>query len=179
MPQGNRRIDKVLDPDYVNGLREISLDDLRERRREAEQEETDLSYMRRLLQGRLDILRAELARRGGEQTDLVQALPHILSDDGPAPGPRGMGRHIAAEPSRADAHRRHVEQLVADVDLSNPDAHDDASLRRVLETLEAEETKVSESRRAVQKVMDALTAEVTRRYREGDANPSDLLPTDA
>jgi len=179
MPQGNRRIDKVLDPDYVNGLREISLDDLRERRREAEQEETDLSYMRRLLQGRLDILRAELARRGGEQTDLVQALPHILSDDGPAPGPRGMGRHISAEPSRADAHRRHVEQLVADVDLSNPDAHDDASLRRVLETLESEETKVSESRRAVQKVMDALTAEVTRRYREGDANPSDLLPTDA
>ena len=179
MPQGNRRIDKVLDPDYVNGLREISLDDLRERRREAEQEETDLSYMRRLLQGRLDILRAELARRSGEQIDLVQALPHILSDDGPAPGPRGMGRHIAAEPSRADAHRRHVEQLVADVDLSNPDAHDDASLRRVLETLEAEETKVSESRRAVQKVMDALTAEVTRRYREGDANPSDLLPTDA
>ena len=179
MPQGNRRIDKVLDPDYVIGLREISLDDLRERRREAEQEETDLSYMRRLLQGRLDILRAELARRGGDQSDLVESLPHILSDDGPAQGPRGMGRHISAEPSRADAHRRHVEQLVADVDLSNPDAHDDASLRRVLETLEAEETKVSESRRAVQKVMDALTAEVTRRYREGDANPSDLLPTEA
>ena len=178
MPQGNRRIDKVLDPDYVNGLREISLDDLRERRREAEQEETDLSYMRRLLQGRLDILRAELARRDGTGSDLVDALPQILADE-PSGGPRGMGRHIAAEPSRADAHRRHVEQLVADVDLSNPDAHDDASLRRVLETLEAEETKVSESRRAVQKVMDALTAEVTRRYREGDANPSDLLPTEA
>lgn len=178
MPQGNRRIDKVLDPDYVNGLREISLDDLRERRREAEQEETDLSYMRRLLQGRLDILRAELARRDGTGSDLVDALPQILADE-PSGGPRGMGRHIAAEPSRADAHRRHVEQLVADVDLSNPDAHDDASLRRVLETLEAEEAKVSESRRAVQKVMDALTAEVTRRYREGDANPSDLLPTEA
>jgi hypothetical protein len=167
MPQGHRRIDKVLDPEFVNGLRDISLDDLRERRREAEQEETDLSYMRRLLQGRLDILRAELA------------LPHILSDDGPATGPRGMGRHVTAEPSRADAHRRHVEQLVADVDLSNADAHDDASLRRVLETLVAEENKVSESRRAVQKIMDALSAEVTRRYREGDANPSDLLPTEA
>jgi hypothetical protein len=179
MSQGHRRIDKVLDPDFVNGLRDISLEDLRERRREAEQEETDLSYMRRLLQGRLDILRAELGRRGGDQTDLVQALPHILSDDGPATAPRGMGRHVTAEPSRADAHRRHVEQLVADVDLSNPDAHDDASLRRVLETLVAEENKVSESRRAVQQVMDALTAEVTRRYREGDANPSDLLPTEA
>ena len=69
--------------------------------------------------------------------------------------------------------------VVADVDLSNPDAHDDASLRKVLETLEAEEQKTSESRRAVQKVMDALTGEVTRRYRDGDADPSDLLPTEA
>jgi Asp-tRNA(Asn)/Glu-tRNA(Gln) amidotransferase B subunit len=176
---GNRRIDKVLDPDFVTGLGELTLDDLRERRREAEQEETDLSYLRRLLQGRLDILRAELARRGGEQTDLVQALPHIRADDQPASAPRGLGRHIVAEPSRADAHRRHVEQLVADVDLSNPDAHDDASLRRVLETLQAEEHKVSDSRREVQRVMDALTGEVTRRYRDGDANPNDLLPTEA
>ena len=178
MPEGNRRIDKVLDPDFVAGLGQISLDELRERRKEAEQEETDLSYMRRLLQGRLDILRAELARRSGDGSDLLDALPQILADD-PSGGPRGLGRHVAAEPSRADAHRRYVEALVADVDLSNPDAHDDASLSKVLETLEAEEHKVSESRRAVQKVMDALTGEVTRRYREGDADPSDLLPTEA
>jgi hypothetical protein len=31
----------------------------------------------------------------------------------------------------------------------------------------------------VQRVMDALTGEVTRRYRDGDANPNDLLPTEA
>ena len=178
MAQGNRRIDKVLDPEFVEGLGQLSLEDLRERRKAAEQEETDLSYMRRLLQGRLDILRAELARRSGEGSDLVDALPQILADE-PSGGPRGLGRHIAAEPSRADAHRRYVEALVADVDLSNPDAHDDESLRRVLATLESEEQKVSESRRAVQKVMDALTGEVTRRYREGDADPSDLLPTEA
>jgi hypothetical protein len=178
MPQGNRRIDKVLDPEFVEGLGAISLEDLRERRKEAEQEETDLSYMRRLLQGRLDILRAELARRAGDGSDLLDALPQILADE-PSGGPHGLGRHVAAEPSRADAHRRYVEALVADVDLSNPDAHDDASLRKVLETLEAEEQKTSESRRAVQKVMDALTGEVTRRYRDGDADPSDLLPTEA
>ena len=179
MPQGNRRIDKVLDPGFVAELGQLSLDDLRERRREAEQEETDLSYLRRLLQGRLDILRAEMARRGGEQTDLVQALPHILADDGPSAGPRGLGRHVTSEPSRADAHRRHVEQLVADVDLSNPAAHDEASLRRAVEALEREEQDVSDKRRAVQTVMDASTAEITRRYREGAADVSDLLPTDS
>ncbi len=178
MAQGNRRIDRVLDDGFVADVGRLSLEELRDRRRDAEQEETDLSYMRRLLQGRLDILRAELARRDGEETDLVQALPRILADES-AGGPRGLGRHIAAEPSRADAHRRHVEALVADVDLSNPAAHDDASLRRVLGELEAEEHKVSEARRRVQHVMDVLTAEVTRRYREGDADPSDLLPTEA
>ncbi|GAA3228945.1 hypothetical protein GCM10020256_41570 [Streptomyces thermocoprophilus] len=33
-------------------------------RRDAQRDEADLSYVRRLLQGRIDILRAELARRG-------------------------------------------------------------------------------------------------------------------
>jgi hypothetical protein len=178
MMQGNRRIDRVLDDGFVADLGQLPLAELRERRREAEQEETDLSYLRRVLQGRLDILRAELARRGGDETDLVQALPHILADDAGS-GPRGLGRYIVAEPSRADSHRRHVESLIADVDLSNPDAHDDASLRGVLERLEQEERTVSEQRRDVQAVMDRLTAEVTRRYRDGDADPSDLLPSEA
>jgi len=181
MVQGNRRIDKVLDPEFVDGLDQISLDDLRERRKEADQEETDLSYLRRVLQGRLDILRAELARRSGEETDLVKELPRILADEtGPnTHSPRGLGRLMSSEPSRADAHRRHVEALVADVDLSNPQAHDDASLRAVLTRLEDEERRVSVQRRAVQSVMDALTAEITRRYRDGDADPSDLLPSEA
>lgn len=178
MAQGNRRIDRVLAPEFVADLTQVPLDELRQRRHDAEQEETDLSYLRRLLQGRLDILRAELARRDGQETDLVQALPRILADDSGG-APRGLGRHIAVEPSRADAHRRHVEALIADVDLSDPTAHDDASLRRVLGVLEGEEHKVSESRRAVQRVMDELTGEVTRRYREGDADPSDLLPSGA
>ena len=149
-------------------------------RREAEQEETDLSYLRRVLQGRLDILRAELARRGGEPIeDLVEALPHILADESGSTAPHGLGRHQAMEPSRADEHRRHVERLVADVDLSDPSAHDDASLQQVLDTLEREEQDVSDTRRQVQTVMDACTAEITRRYRDGDANVADLLPTDS
>ena len=95
MHEGNRRIDKVLDPEFVDGLGQISLDELRERRKEAEQEETDLSYMRRLLQGRLDILRAELARRAGDGSDLMDALPQILADE-PSGGPHGLGRHVTA-----------------------------------------------------------------------------------
>jgi hypothetical protein len=177
-PTGHRRIDRVLDEDYLSGLREMAMDDVRTLRREAEQEETDLSYLRRLLQGRIDILRAELGRRSGESTaSLVESLPQILADDSTA-APRGLGRHIAVEPSRADAHRRRVEALVADVDLSDPAAHDEAALRDALLRLEREEAEVSAKRRDVQRVMDACADEITRRYRDGDADVADLLPTD-
>jgi hypothetical protein len=182
MTQGrHRRIDRVLADDYLEGLQTLPLEQVRELRRDAEQEEVDLSYLRRVLQGRLDILRAELARRSGEPgAGLVDSLPAILADDSSGtPAPRGLGRHATLEPSRADSHRRHVEQLIADVDLSNPEAHDDASLQRVLQTLEGEEQDVSEKRRQVQTVMDACTTEITRRYRDGEADVSDLLPTDA
>jgi chromosome segregation ATPase len=174
----HRRIDRVLADDFLDGIESRPLEQVREMRHEAEQEETDLSYLRRVLQGRLDILRAELARRRGDSTEsLVDALPHILADEGGTPAPRGLGRHVAVEPSRADAHRRHVEQLIADVDLSNPSAHDDASLQRTLETLEREEQDVSDKRKQVQQVMDRCTQEITRRYREGEADVNELLPS--
>ena len=64
-PNGRRRIDKVLSEGYADNLADLDLDELRSRRREAEQEEADLSYVRRMLQGRMDILRAELSRRAG------------------------------------------------------------------------------------------------------------------
>jgi hypothetical protein len=180
-PDGHRRIDRVLAAGYLDGLTDLPLDELRALRADAEQEETDLSYLRRLLQGRLDILRAEVSRRAGGEggASLIELLPGILADEGGQGEPHGLGRHVATEPSRADLHRRHVEALVADVDLSDPAGHDDESLNRVLATLEREEATVSASRRAVQDVMDRATAEITRRYREGDADVADLLPSES
>jgi hypothetical protein len=180
-PGGHRRIDRILAEGFLDRLQEIPLDELRTMRVDAEQEETDLSYLRRLLQGRLDILNAEVTRRQGGKAaaTLMDLLPGILTDDSGQASPRGMGRHAVAEPSRADMHRRYVESLVADVDISNPTGHDDASLTRVLAVLEREETIVSDNRRAVQKVMDACTAEITRRYRDGDADIADLLPSES
>jgi hypothetical protein len=175
---GNRRIDRVLADDFLSGLPKRSLEEIRQMRSDAEQEETDLSYVRRLLQGRLDILRAELRRRSGDPgaPTLVEMLPSILAEDAQT-SPRGLGRHVTAEPSRADSHRRHVESLVADVDISDVGSQDDEALTRLLGVLEHEENDVSTRRRAVQQAMDACTAEIARRYREGDADVKDLLPT--
>lgn len=174
IPGGHRRIDRVLDESFVVGLQELSLDDLRARRRDAEQEEADLSYVRRMLQGRMDILRAELLRRaGGSEQSVVDHLSEILAE--PSRATHGSGRFLTVEPSRVEEHRRAVEQVIADLGISDVEGHSDEEIRAALSRVEEFEHNVSEDRRQVQKVMDLLTAEVANRYRTGAASVEDLL----
>ena len=172
-PNGRRRIDRVLAEDFATDLGGLELDEVRARRREAEQEEADLSYVRRMLQGRMDILRAELARRSGGGEKIVEHLSAVLADS--ARSDRGLGRFLRVEPSRVDEHRRLVEQVIADVGVSDVANRSDDDLRESLARLEEFEHGVSEDRRAVQAVMDALTAEVAARYKSGSASVDDLL----
>ena len=175
--RGNRRIDRVLAEDFLTGLPAQSIEDIRTLRAEAEQEEADVSYIRRLLQGRIDIINAELERRRGDSgASLVDALPQILADE--RGEPHGLGQYRTVEPSRVDQHRRRVEALVANVDISNVNAHSDDELNKALETLAAEEREMSETRRRIQVGVDACAAEITRRYREGEADVEDLLPSE-
>jgi hypothetical protein len=177
-PDGRRRLDRVLAEGYLDDLRARPLDEVRGLRHEAEQEEADLSYLRRLLQGRTDLVRAEQQRRVGPGDDsLVDTLVDVLSD-----GPRsshGLSRHITVEPSRVAEHRRRVEQLIADVGLSDVSHRTLDELGRTITLLEEHEHQVSELRHRVQAVMDECTAEITRRYRDGEADVSTLLRAEA
>ena len=178
IPGGKRRIDRVLDPRFVADVDRLELDDLRRRRGEAEAEEEGISYLRRVLQGRIDILRAELLRRKngaeGEHdvAGLVAGLPRILSDAGPSsftaipkirmPLPNGK-------------HRRRLELLVSDETIARLPELGVAELTRAVELLSREEELVSASRRAVQRVVDVLRGELARRYRDGTASVAQLL----
>jgi hypothetical protein len=172
-PDGRRRIDRVLADDFATDLGNLDLDELRSRRREAEQEEADLSYVRRMLQGRMDILRAELARRASGGDKIVEHLSDVLAES--ARSDHGLGRFLRVEPSRVDEHRRLVEQVIADVGVSDVEGRTGDDLREALGRLEEFEHGVSEDRRAVQGVMDALTTEVAGRYKSGAASVDDLL----
>ncbi len=172
---GHRRLDRVLADGYLADLAEISLAEVRARRADVEQEEVDISYLRRLVQGRVDIIRAELARRSeGAEGSLLADLPHILGD-AERGTPHGLGRHAAVEPSRADEHRRRVEQLVADVDLSDVTARTDDELQATLGLLTDAEAELSAKRHALHDVLDRCSGEIARRYRDGEADVSDLL----
>jgi hypothetical protein len=178
-PSGHRRIDRVLSEGYLDGLAGLPLSEVRELRDQAEQEEADLSYLRRMLQGRVDIINAELARRRGDaggSGSIIDHLPRILADErSPA---RGLGRHTVIEPSRVDEHRRLVERLVGDSDLSALAGRTAEQLEETLERFGDQERQISEQRHAVQIVMDAAAHEITRRYRDGEADVSALLPSE-
>jgi hypothetical protein len=174
-----RRIDRVLAEDYLQGLRQASLPEARALRDDAEQEEVDLSYIRRLIQGRMDIVRAELNRREGPGTGtLVENLAQVLADE-PRGAAHGLGRHSTIEPSRIDSHRRYVEALVADVDLTDTAARSSDELHHAMRVLSDEEQVISAKRRLVQSVMDACSAEIARRYRDGEADVTSLLDAEA
>jgi hypothetical protein len=166
----------VLAPDYVQHLDQLDLVEVRTRRDDAAQEETDLSYLRRLLHGRIDIVRAEQKRRSeGGSSSVVERLAEILSGNVVGLAPSGAGRHQPLEPSRAEAHRRHVEALVSDADLSDVASLPEDRLDLALRTYVAEEESVSQRRREVQRVVDALNDEIGGRYRAGSASVDKLL----
>ncbi len=155
--------------------------ELRSRRLEAEQEETDLSYARRMLLGRLDLLLAEQEARQaararpprGSDDDIVATLSRVLAD---APTkPFGLGRHTRTEPSRVGERRRAVEAAVADPAISVPHELSDDELAVWLARLEELRVDVTALRSAVQEVVDRLSAEVGRRYREGMASVDEVL----
>ncbi|GAA4860528.1 ABC transporter substrate-binding protein [Kitasatospora terrestris] len=158
----------------------LGLEQLRTLRRDAQEQEADLSYLRRLLHGRLDILRAELDRRRVEpagpaigEPALLERLPAILAD---APSSvRRPARHVTLGPPRGEQYRREADVLMGDVRLVDLAAHPTAALLAAVERLTAHEREVSARRQSLQRTADDCSAEITRRYREGEARVDDLL----
>lgn len=171
---GKRRVDRVMAPSYLDGLDALALPDLRERRSEAGEEEAILSYERRLLHARLDILRAEIERRrsGDSTASLIERLPQILADE-PSEGRGAFPTQVP--PVLLENPRRRVERLVSDDTLARLADLSDEEVASAVTAIEETEAEVSETRRAVQGVLDALTGELAGRYRSGEADAGDLL----
>jgi hypothetical protein len=167
-----RRIDRVTDPNYLSGLEERTPAELRGLRDDCREEESVLSYTRRVLQGRLDIARAEMARRQTGGGDLLSALPSILAD---APTQR-RDAHVAPmyAPS-ATGHRRTGDVLLDDASLGRLPDLDDAELSALLERLGEEERRISKQRRTVLDHLDGLQDELVRRYRAGEVAVDEIV----
>lgn len=169
------------DPTFVTSLVSVPLDELRSRRRLCDDLDTELSYYRRLLHGRMDLLSFELRRRSGEETrSLIEALPEILADPGEAGAGASSGELSLKElpvelPDMPTDGRRPIDRILGDDFLTHLPSIDDEELGDIQRTLAEVETEISSQRRSVYTAYELVVEELTRRYREGDADVTELL----
>ncbi len=176
-PAPRATLDALADPPQYD-LRTLSLPELRTLRRESQRDEADLSYVRRMLHGRIDILRAELARRTESQVPVVRSLvvdrlSEILADS--PSSHRRPARHVTLSTPQNEEYRTLAADMLADVELSDLSARTDDELHTGMGRLIRYEQQVSCRRQRLQRTADDCSAEIARRYREGEAHVDDLL----
>ena len=152
----------MTDVDRPSRPDELSLDDLRARRAELQSLDDAVSYARRIAQGRLDLVRAELDDRGAQGPGAASGdeLRDVLADrllGGPARPPRPVVDHsdhpIAVELDRACAE--HGFGRFAELT--------DDELAALANAIEGFERGISARRRDVYAELDALTDELVGR----------------
>lgn len=172
-------IDDILHEGYLDGIENLDIAEVRARRSSCKDIETGLSYLRRLVQGRLDVVTAEQARReagddGDGLEDLIARLPALLAGSTRTPGtgrlPESLGTGTLDPALEAE-----LDDIITHGRLSDPSDLSDEDLATARTDLDGFETKVSGLRRALFDRIDALEAELTRRYRTGEASVDSLL----
>jgi hypothetical protein len=174
------RIRSLLEPSYLDGLADLPMADIRAKRAECQEVETGLSFLRRMVQGRLDIVHADMQRRAdggsGDLADLVSHLKDILSEKVHAPGNGRLQAMLepadlpeVTELTAALDNIAHVDQLTHLPDI------DDSKIEALAEALGEFEREVSAQRRSLHERIDALQEEIVRRYKSGEATVDSLL----
>ena len=154
----------------------LALDELRALRTVLQLEDDAISYVRRLAQARLDLLRAELHNRSvGDEKNITGELPAIL------------GAHLTGgqprPPRPADDFSHHplalqLEELCSDAGSTDLPSMNGDELIDYLARLHEFEQLRSQERKELFVRIDALSAELVRRYRDGEADVDGLLAQD-
>lgn len=149
----------------------MSITELRAERADLQRTEQRLSYERRLVQGRIDILRAELLARAEhreEAGDIAARLSAVLTDRAAAgSGPLGVTSLSVDVP---DGSEGLFDDQPADLSALDLDALD-----ALATDLESRERDLSEQRREIFAAIDRLAAELADRYRADDVPVAELL----
>ncbi len=149
-----------LDPAYAT----LSLDDLRGLRKELGDEEARVSYWRRIIQARIDLL-----TKGAPDGDLVERLTTVLAESG------------AVHRRLANLSVRPAEDIAALPDLHSlwtrlVDTRDAAAVESFIEELQEAEQTLSGMRREIHHRLDEATGQLIARYRQDPAQALSALP---
>ena len=150
----------------------LSLDDLRNLRNQLQLEDDAVSYARRVAQARLDLVKAEAQHRvAGAEVVVDEELRTVLSSHltgGPARPPRPT-EDLSDHPLAVE-----LDELCASNGLGRLKSLDEAQLVTLTTAISEFEEKVSTDRRARFDQLDELSAELVRRYRDGEADVDSL-----
>jgi hypothetical protein len=179
MPSALDDLSRLLDPSYLADVDALTLDDIRRMRTECQEAEASLSYLRRLIQGRLDIVHAYLERPAGSDapdlSSVVDNLAGILA--GPA-RPSGPGRNpVLHSPDTDDmaSLTTELDAVLGADDIGLLGGLSDDGLRDLAERLRTLENRVSGERRGLHERIDSLQAELVERHKSGRASVDGLL----
>ena len=152
----------------------LSLDELRTLRNQLQSEDDVVSYVRRVAQARLDLVRAEMHRRdrGESHEDLPSELRVVLSSHLTSGTPRPP-RPVENLDDNELSDR--LDVVCAEHGFSRLEELMPSELQTLDDQLTAFERQVSDDRRERYDRLDALSAELVRRYREGEASVDGLL----
>lgn len=151
----------------------LALPELRAERDRLRTIEDAVSFVRRLAQGRIDLVAAVRTSRSGGSA--VTAADIVKSGVGPAPS-TGSAR----PPRDTDVAADHpllaeFDELCDRMGFDNMAELDESALDALESALRTFEATQSEIRRRLFDRIDALTAELVRRYRDGGASVDALL----
>jgi hypothetical protein len=148
----------------VSDASDLSLDELRARRRELQRQDDAVSYVRRVAQGRADLARAELARRTSDGApELTDELRHVLGD-------RLLGASDRpprpAEDFSDDPRAEELDLLCAARGFGRLADLEDGAVAELAAALDQFEGEISDERHHLFAELDDLSEELVRRYRE-------------
>ncbi len=173
-------LDRLFAPGYVDDLAGRSLDELRAMRAEFDRAETAVSYLRRVVQGRLDVVHGILRHVATGDADLaalIEELPAIMGAGPPRPaGPGRLPTHLAPDlEAVADDLTADVDAVLDPGDIGGLPARSEAELRQLSSNLVELEERISAQRRELHLRMDTVQAEIVNRYKSGQVSPDGLL----
>lgn len=149
-----------VDPAYAG----LTLDDLRDLRRELGDEESRVSYWRRIIQARIDLL-----TRGSSDGDIVERLTSVLAESG------AVHRRLANLSVKPAGDIEALPDLYA-LWTRVVDPRDEAAVARFVEELRVVETDISALRREIHHRLDEATGQLIARYRQDPTLALTALP---
>lgn len=163
-PEARRRT--ITHPVPSPHLADLSLADLRSYRQQLSEEEDKVSYWRRLVHARMDVLDAEAHTDG---TLRIEDLVRVLGDT-------GSGRTRTALVTVRPADPLPELPVLADMWVTEVDPHDEAAVAEAQERLRSAERQLTDYRRALHERIDEATGELIVRYRQDPASALLALP---